>query len=227
MLGFFRASSSQIEFAPALETTISAIAKISLSSFLTYSNCLYPGTVSLRLSIFSFPQICTTLKLGRSLGRAYLTVSLTDCAPSDPPITIRTGLSSVKPHSSFPACLDPMPSSSLIGVPVRTALSAGRSLMVSGKLQQILLAPDILSLLASPGVISDSWTIYGILRRPAALTTGTLTYPPFEKTMSGWIFLRRVLASDIPFKTLKGSEKFLGSKYLLSLPVEIPKYGML
>ena len=40
IFGFFSAKSSQIELAPALETTISAMAKISLSSFFTYSNCL-------------------------------------------------------------------------------------------------------------------------------------------------------------------------------------------
>ena len=114
-----------------------------------------------------------------------------------------------------------------MGVPVRTAFSAGRSLIVSGKLQQILLAPAMLSLLARPGVISDSCTIYGILSAPAALTTGTLTKPPLEKTMSGFIFFKIFFASANPFNTLNGSVKFFGSKYLLSFPVAIPKYGTL
>ena len=51
-----------------------------------------------------------------------------------------------------------------MGDPVSTALSAGRYFKVSGKLQHTLQACGIASLLARPGVISDSWMIAGILR---------------------------------------------------------------
>lgn len=73
-----------------------------------------------------------------------------------------------------------------MGVPVRTALSAGRVETVSGKLQQILVAEERHNLFASPGVISDSWMMAGILRFFAARTTGTVTKPPFENTTSGF-----------------------------------------
>ena len=46
---------------------------------------------------------------------------------------------------------------------------------VSGKLQHIFDADERQSLLASPGVISDSWISAGIFRRFAAITTGTVT----------------------------------------------------
>ena len=55
--GFFRAKSSQMALAPALETTTSAIANTSFKSDFKYSNCLYPGIVSIKLSTLSFPQI--------------------------------------------------------------------------------------------------------------------------------------------------------------------------
>ena len=45
------------------------------------------------------------------------------------------------------------------------------------------------SLFASPGVISDSWIITGTLYLAAAKTTGTVTKPPFENTISGLNFL--------------------------------------
>ena len=44
-------------------------------------------------------------------------------------------------------------------------------------------------LFASPGVKSDSWMIVGIFSERAAMTTGTLTNPPFENNKSGLCFL--------------------------------------
>ena len=73
--------------------------------------------------------------------------------------------------------------------PVRTALSAGRYLIVSGKLQHTFVAFLIAILLASPGVISDSCMITGMCLCPAASTTGTDTKPPFENMISGLILL--------------------------------------
>ena len=94
-----------------------------------------------------------------------------------------------------PLSRSPVKSSPLIGVPVRTALSEGTILSVSGKLQQILVAELKHSLLARPGVMSDSWITHGMCRDPAARTTGTLTKPPLEKTTSGLYFLRNLRAS--------------------------------
>ena len=51
------------------------------------------------------------------------------------------------------------------------------------------------SLLARPGVMSDSWITQGIFKEEAALTTGTVTNPPLEKTISGQISFRIFLAS--------------------------------
>lgn len=83
---------------------------------------------------------------------------------------------------------------------------------VSGKLQHIFDADERQSLLASPGVISDSWISAGIFRRFAAITTGTVTNPPLEKTTSGFRSFRIFLAWLKPFRTRNGSEKFFRSK---------------
>ena len=148
-----------------------------------------------RLSTFSFPQIWTTWKSSSKLGSASRTSWLTWEAPRLPPITIITGFASENLQKSRPACLLPFASSSRIGVPVKTALFSGSIWSVSGKLQQILEATGIHNLLASPGVISDSCMMQGIFRAAAARTTGTLTKPPLEKTMSGAISFRYRLAS--------------------------------
>ena len=109
-----------------------------------------------------------------------------------------------------------------MGEPVSTAFAGGNWLNVSGKLQQTFFATGMQSLLASPGVMSDSWMIQGIPKDAAARTTGTLTKPPLEKSTSGLISFRYFLASRIPLMTRNGSEKFFGSKYLLNFPVAMP-----
>ncbi len=43
-------------------------------------------------------------------------------------------------------------------------------------------------LLANPGVKSDSCMIVGIFKERAAITTGTLTKPPFEKVSLVFVF---------------------------------------
>ena len=53
------------------------------------------------------------------------------------------------------------------------------------------------------------------------MTTGTATKPPFENTTSGFSLDNILNAWQIPFITLKGSVKFLTSKYLLNFPEEI------
>ena len=52
--------------------------------------------------------------------------------------------------------------------------------------------------------------------------TFTVTKPPLENTTSGLICFNIFFASLYPLITRKGSEKFLGSKYLRNLPVEMP-----
>ena len=137
---------------------------------------------------------------------------LMEFAPRLPPITIITGLEVLKPQKESPSALLPFASSSRIGEPDKTALSLGSMASVSGKLQQTFLATGIQSLLASPGVISDSWMIHGIWRAAAARTTGTLTKPPLEKTTSGLICFNIFLASPKPLMTLKGSVRFFTSR---------------
>lgn len=139
------------------------------------------GSTVERFIGFPFPQRWTTWNSFRSSGRILRTLSLTEAAPRLPPITISTGLSAVKPQNLRPFSAFPERSSWRIGVPVRTALSAGRLATVSGKLQQILDAEERQSLLARPGVMSDSWINAGIFKRLAAITTGTVTKPPLEK----------------------------------------------
>ena len=99
-LGFLRARSSQIALAPALEITISARAKRSFKSSLTYSNCLYPCVFNKRLSTLSFPQTCTIWKSSNSFGRASRTKELTPAAPRLPPITKIIGFPDAKPQRS-------------------------------------------------------------------------------------------------------------------------------
>ena len=125
-----------------------------------------------------------------------------------PPTTRIIGFDVLKPHNLSPAGLFPRRSSCLIGEPVRTALSFGRYLSVSGKLQHIFVAPRIAILLARPGVISDSCIITGICLWLAARTTGTDTNPPFEKTISGLIFLINFLDWKYPAITRNGSVRF-------------------
>ena len=105
-----------------------------------------------------------------------------------PPITRIVGLSAVKLHILKPSSLLPKSNSRRIGEPVKTALPSGRYEIVSGKLQQIFVASLIAILLARPGVISDSCVMTGIPLCAAARTTGTDTKPPFENTISGFIF---------------------------------------
>ena len=100
--------------------------------------------------------------------------------------------------------------------------SAGSDFKVSGKLQQTFRATGIQSLLASPGVISDSWITHGIFREAAARTTGTDTNPPLEKTTSGCSSFKILRASENPLSTRNGSEKFFRSKYRRNLPVAMP-----
>ena len=130
------------------------------------------------------------------------------------------------PVSLRASSLLPLKSSFLIGEPVSTAFPFGRYCRVSGKLVQTFVANLVAILFASPGVISDSCMITGIFKKAAAITTGTLTKPPFEKTISGAYIFMIFFASKSPFTTLKGSLKFFRSKYLLSFPEDIPSYGI-
>ena len=83
-------------------------------------------------------------------------ILLIAAAPRLPPIIMTTGLFAVKLQRFKALRRSPERSSLRIGVPVNTALPAGRCLIVSGKLQQTLVAAGIDSLFARPGVISDS-----------------------------------------------------------------------
>ena len=68
---------------------------------------------------------------------------------------------------------------------------------------RLLRRPECTACWPRPGVISDSWMIAGILRRFAAITTGTVTKPPLEKTISGFSCFSSLLASEKPFSTRK------------------------
>ena len=81
--------------------------------------------------------------------------------PRLPPMTRMIGLAAERWVYWRPARRSPFSSSARIGDPVSTALSSGRYLRVSGKLQQTFFAEGMQSLLARPGVISDSWIIVG------------------------------------------------------------------
>ena len=177
-------------------------------------------------SSLPLPQRWTTWKSFNSSGRILRTALLTATAPRLPPTIRITGLTSLKPQKARAFSLSPVKSSWRIGDPVRTALSWGRELKVSGKLQHTFAAEGMESLLASPGVISDSWMITGTWFFFPAITTGTLTNPPFEKITSGFNCLIRRLASLKPFRTRNGSVKFWRLKYRRSLPEEIPWYGI-
>ena len=142
----------------------------------------------------SLPHKWMTWNSFKSAGRILRTAVLTDAAPRLPPIIRTTGLLLSNPQNDNPLSLLPWKSSSRIGEPVKTAFSAGRCFMVSGKFVHTLDAQGIQSLFASPGVISDSWMTQGIPLDFAAITTGTDTKPPLEKTTSGLICFSRTRA---------------------------------
>ena len=142
--------------------------------------------------------------------------------PKLPPITRIISLSSLKPQISFPFSFEPVKISFLIGLPVNTPLLFLTNCKLSLKVTHNLSQKGDANLFASPGVISDSCATTGIFFIDAAITTGTVTNPPFENITSGFSFDKILIASQTPFNTLKGSVKFFISKYLLSLPDEIP-----
>ena len=148
----------------------------------------------------------------RSSGSASRTALFTAVAPRLPPMTIRTGLSAENPVSFSAASRLPSESSLRMGQPVRTAFFGGRYCRVSGKLQHTFAADGMVSLLARPGVKSDSWQMTGICLRPAAITTGTDTKPPLENTTSGFNSFISFFASLKPLITRNGSEKLRRSK---------------
>ena len=95
--------------------------------------------------------------------------------PRLPPIIIMMGFLSLIPHSFSPLSAFPKKSFSLMGVPVSIPFSFGIYFKVSGKFAQIFFAKGKASLLASPGVISDSWMMTGTLLSHPVATTGTVT----------------------------------------------------
>ena len=88
------------------------------------------------------------------------TAALIACAPEEPPVTIKTGRPSVKPNVDSPFSRLPFNISGRMGVPVYTPRSP-KPRAASGNVHSILRANGALSLLASPGVMSDSWISSG------------------------------------------------------------------
>ena len=163
MLGLWSARISQIELAPALDIIRSAAANKCFKGASTYSYCTYPSVVFRLSSRLPLPQICITWKVSSSFGSIWRTERLTVTEPRLPPIIRIIGRLADKPVYLSPVSRSPCNSSLRIGEPVRHAFSFGRYPRVSGKLQQTFAADGIQILLASPGVISDSWIITGIL----------------------------------------------------------------
>ena len=89
---------------------------------------------------------------------------------------------------------------------------AAKRLKIPALIHESDMTPGLANILARPGVMSDSWINAGIFKRLAAITTGTVTKPPLEKTTSGFSSFRIFLAWLNPFSTRNGSEKFLRSK---------------
>ena len=139
-----------------------------------------------------------------------------------PPIIKITGLLFLNLQISFPFISLPNNNSFLIGVPVNSTFLSLINFLVSGNVIHIFFIKGIEILFASPGVMSDSWEITGILFLKALNITGIATNPPFEKITFGLSNFKIHDASKIPFTTLNGSLKLFKSKYLLSFPVFIP-----
>ena len=130
-----------------------------------------------------------------------------------------TGMPSLKPKRFRPWARSPFRISGRMGVPVYRPLGPA-SLAASGKVQHITVAKGAVSLLANPGVMSDSWHTMGTWFNFAPYTTGTETNPPLENTTFGFSLCTSRRAWSTPRITLKGSEKFFTSKYRRSLPQE-------
>ena len=126
-------------------------------------------------------------------------------------LSTRRGLLPSKPASFKPRARSPEKICARRGVPVCTPLGAS-SLAHSGKVVQMDLANGLQSLFANPGVISLSCITTGTPQIAAPNTTGTLTNPPLEKTMSGLSLLMMPMLWNAPAMTRKGSVKFFKSK---------------
>ena len=133
------------------------------------------------------------------------------CAPEEPPVTISTGRESVKPKRFRPSSYRPENRSVRRGVPVTTPFLPICA-AASGKVQHTLTARGVDSLLARPGVMSDSCSSTGTWCSHAPYTTGTDTKPPLENTMSGLIWRMSEAAWNAPCSTRNGSVKFFRSK---------------
>ena len=156
-------------------------------------------------------QTCSTSNFFVSSGRAARSTALTDCAPSEPPIIIKTGLPPSKPASFSPRARSPEKICARSGVPVWTPFGAS-SFAHSGNVVQMDFANGLHSLFASPGVISLSCITTGTPQMAAPKTTGTLTKPPLEKTTSGFSLPMIPMLWNAPAMTRKGSVKFCQSK---------------
>ena len=157
------------------------------------------------------PQTWSTSNRLVSAGSASRSTALTVCAPSEPPIIIKTGFWPSKPASLRPRAWSPEKICARSGVPVRTPFGAS-SFAHSGNVVQTDLANGLHSLLASPGVISLSCITTGTPQMAAPKTTGTLTKPPLENTTFGFSLPMTPMLWNAPAMTRKGSVKFFQSK---------------
>src|SRR5699024_3453916 len=120
----------------------------------------------------------------------------------------------------LPRSLSPLNKALRTTAPTYTAFFSGKCFVVSGKVANTFFANGIESLLASPGVISDSSINEGTRLNFAAATTGTDTKPPFETITFGFVLPIIRQASQVPFSTLNGSLTFSSDMHLRNLPVE-------
>ena len=144
-----------------------------------------------------------------------IVMSFKNCAPLDPPTTSKFGLYLSKLLGNFKLFLFPFKTFFRIGCPVNMHL--GETSAVFSKATHITSQYLRMILFASPILKSDSWLITGILSICAAITTGTATYPPLEKTISGLIFFNIFFASMIEKRSLNGIKIFFKVIFRTSL----------
>src|SRR3989344_487215 len=154
----------------------------------------------------------------RSLGATSAIASLMARAPWDPPMTSTTFLFEAMLKNSR-ALFGSWPhKSSLTGRPTTAVFSIGNPSTALLKAVPMRLAKMAAIILATPGVLSDSWmTREGIRYSQHENMTGKLPYPPLENSASGIFQNKTHKACRSANGNLNASRMFAWLMYLRSL----------
>lgn len=159
------------------------------------------------------PAMCISWYLVRICGRFRATASFRLRAPRLPPMTITVGLEGSSPANAAPFSRLPLNRRSDNTGPTQDTFPFRETdCTVSGKVVKNVPTNGRLSLLASPGVMSDSCIKMRLRFTKPPTTTGNDTKPPLEKMMSGLILRTSQHACRQPSGIFAISRKFCQEK---------------